>query len=418
MLGETFLCIAPRLWDSLWRESQQIMSRLAEHNRVLYFEPGRDYDRPHLSEMRRNLPNLFALRTRSLHKNLIIIPTPPTLPIASRHLPASVLRVTLPLTERINANTLTRHVRWAMKEFGVEEPILWLNGASPELVGKFGEKLSCYYNYDEFAEFAQNSHIKELVRSIDDQTTSRADLVFATSRSQWRRRKAINPHTYFIPNGVDFDMFNRALQPGLPLPSDIAALPRPIIGFAGWLGYHIDVELLHKVAEAYSDCSLVLVGPDKLPHAAQQQLQALPNVFFLGQKERQELANYLQVFDVSLMPWILSSGHVRHAYPLKLHEYLAAGRSIVAVALPELEPYRHVLRIAETHDEFIHHVGEALSDNAPEVVEARVAVARENTWDHRVVEIYRALQHRLLIKTSGDQVEPDDELKNAMRLVR
>lgn len=30
-----------------------------------------------------------------------------------------------------------------------------------------------------------------------------------------------------------------------------------------------------------------------------------------------------------------------------------------------------------------------------QVTEARVAVARENTWDQRGAEIYRVLQHRL-----------------------
>jgi hypothetical protein len=418
MQGETILCIAPRPWDSLWRESQQIMSRIAKHNRVFYFEPGRDYAKSHLAEMWRNCPTFFSLRARKLHDNLMVISTPSNLPTLRQHLPRPMLQVTVPLVNRINARILIRHIRWAIKAFGVKEPILWLNEVRPELLGQFGEKLACYFNYDEFADFVHNVSVKELVRQADDRLTKQADVVFATSRAQWRRRKAINPYTYFIPNGVDFDMFNRTLQPGLPLPADIATVPRPVIGFAGWLGYHIDVELLGKVAEAYPNCSLVLVGPDELPHAGRQQLQALPNVFFLGRKERQELANYLQVFNVALMPWILSSGHVRHAYPLKLHEYLAAGRSIVAVALPELEPYRHVLRIAETPDEFIRHIGEALPDNAPEVVEARVAVARENTWDHRVAEIYRALQHQLLIKTSGDQVEPNDELKNAIRLVR
>ena len=45
MRGETILCIATRVWDSLWRDSQQIMSRMAQQNQVLYFEPGRTPDR-------------------------------------------------------------------------------------------------------------------------------------------------------------------------------------------------------------------------------------------------------------------------------------------------------------------------------------------------------------------------------------
>lgn len=403
MHGETFLCIAPRAWHSLWRESQQIMSRIARQNRVLYFDPGRDYERPHLAEMRRNLPNFWSLQTKKLGENLTLISTPSSLPIARQHLPRSVLRLTTPFVVRINARILVRHVRRTMKALDVKHPILWLQDPYTDLVGKFGEKLACYYNYDELADFAQNVRIKQFLRQLDRQMTRRVDVVFATSRAQWRQRQTINAHTYFVPNGVDFEMFNRALVSKSPLPSDIAHLPRPIIGFAGWLSYYIDADLLCKVADAYPGCSLVLVGPDNLADGpARQRLQALPNVFFLGQKERADLPKYLQAFDVALMPYG-NSEHLRSAYPLKLHEYLAAGRAIVATELPELEPYNEIVHIARTHTEFIRHIGEALDDYAPQTIAKRVAVARQNTWDHRVAAIYDVLQDHLGWKQIGSE---------------
>ncbi len=401
MINETILCIAPRAWDSLWRESQQIMSRMAGQSRVLYFEPGGVGNGSSLISIWRSWPNFFRLQARALHENLILISTPVQLPVMRQHLPRSVLRVTTPRVADFNSQILIRHVRRAMKEFDVKEPILWLY--SPYhfgLVGKFGEKLACYHNYDEFPDMAPNARVKELLGQFDNRLSSQVDVVLATSRAQWERRRAINPNSYFLPNAVDFDLFNRALDPGLPLPADIAVVPRPIIGFAGWLGYHIDVELLCHVANAFPDRSLVLVGPDELPDtASRRQLQARPNVFFLGKKKHYELPHYLRAFDVALMPYLLDKGHVRSAYPLKLHEYLAAGRAIVAVALPELQAYSHVVRIAQTTEEFIGHVSEAQHDYTLEAIQARIAVARENTWDHRVAEIYRILQHHLSMTT-------------------
>jgi hypothetical protein len=280
-----------------------------------------------------------------------------------------------------------------MQALKVVSPILWLY--SPyhlSLVGKFGEKLSCYMNYDEFANYLTNSRIKELVRWYDDQLTNRVDVVFATSRSQCKVREAINPHTYFIPNAVDFDLFNRAVLSDLPIPEDIAGLRRPIIGYAGRMARQIDIELLQRVATTYSDCSLVLIGPDELPSCpAEQDLRATPNVFFLGWKKPSELPNYLRVFDAALIPYRLE-GHVLSGYPTKLHEYLAAGRSVVATAMPELLPYSHVLHIAENNDDFVVKVGEAMRDNALQSIEARVAVAQENTWDRRVEDIYHNLE--------------------------
>ncbi len=394
--GETFLCIAPRVWHSLWRDSQHVMSRIAKQNRVLYFEPGRNPDRRHSAEMWRNLPNFVRLRTESVNQNLITIGSPSTLPIMRHHLPRSVLQVTTPWVVRINASILTRHVRRVMKAYDVRAPILWLYSPyQVSLAGKFNEKIVCYYNYDEFPEFVQNKRVKTMLREFDNQLSSRADVVFATSRSQWKRRHDVNPNTYFSPNGVDFDLFNRALTSSRPLPSDIGALRRPIIGFAGWLGYQIDTGLLLRLSEAFPECSLVLVGPDELPDAAARaQLKARPNVFFLGRKELEQLPDYLQAFDVALIPYVLE-GHVLSIYPMKLHEYLAAGRAVVSINLPELQPYSHVVRTAVTHDEFVHQTRLALQDHTPEAIAARVAVARENTWDHRVEEIHRVLHQHL-----------------------
>jgi glycosyltransferase involved in cell wall biosynthesis len=310
------------------------------------------------------------------------------------------------LTARINASILALHVKRTMVALGVEAPILWLyEPRHLHLIGRFQEKLVCYFNYDEMPDFPGNERVRELLRAYDDQLSSRADVIFATSRGQYGRRQKLNPSTYFTPNGVDFDLFHSALAPETPVAPELIGLKKPILGFAGWLGNHIDVELLLRVAQAFPDCSMVLVGPDCLPDRARRdQLAAMPNVHFLGQKEMRSLPQYLKAFDVALMPWAVK-GHILTAYPLKLHEYLAAGRASVAVALPELRPFSHVVRIAGTHDDYIRLIDEALRDNSAASVEARVAVARENTWDQRVETIYEALGKHLQIKQGSIQYE-------------
>src|SRR5262245_51862933 len=97
MQGETILCVATRRWKSLWRDSQQIMSRMSTQNRVLYFEPGRNPDQPLFGEMRRNLRHFLGLRAQMINENLSVIPTPSSLPYARRHLPRMVLLAWTPL---------------------------------------------------------------------------------------------------------------------------------------------------------------------------------------------------------------------------------------------------------------------------------------------------------------------------------
>jgi glycosyltransferase involved in cell wall biosynthesis len=333
MRDETILCISPRGWHTLWRSTQQIMSRLARQNRVLFIEPGRFAYSSALSELVRHLPDYVLLRPEVITDNLIVIPTPSSLPHARRLLPPQILRYSMPLIIQYNASLLVRQVKRAMQALAVVDPILWLYSPyQRDLIGQFNEKLVCYYVYDEYSAFTHNARIKALLEQYDRDVARRADVVFASSRAQYEHRQPFNPHTYFVPNAADFDLFRRGAENG-PLPPDIRNLPRPVFGFVGWLGYSLDVSLIVKTASAYSNASIVLVGPDHIPPTpASHQLHQMPNVHFLGEKPREQLPDYLRAFDVGLLPFVLE-GHMLAAYPLKLHEYLAAGLAVVSTDL-------------------------------------------------------------------------------------
>jgi glycosyltransferase involved in cell wall biosynthesis len=394
--GETFVCIATRRWGSMWREAQQHMSRIARHNRVLYFEPGRDPDRPVAAELARNWPNLLRWRGWSPQANLTVIPSPPVLPYARRRLPTAVQRVLMPLVASANARVLASHVRRTMAGLGVRSPILWLyEPRQIGLLGQLGEKLACYYIYDEFADFADNRRVSGLLREYDRRMVERADVVFACSPWIYRRRRSIAEHVHLTPNAVDFDAFHRALEPGLPIPPELAGLPRPIVGSAGMLDDRIDVDLLLRLADEIRPGSLVLVGPDRMPASpAARALRARPNVHLLGQRPVADLPAYVGRFDAALVPYVVAH-HTLPLYPLKMFEYLACGRAVVSAALPEVRGFDGVVRVAETADAFLVGVRAALDDYAPARVAERLAVARQNTWDERVETIYRALAPRL-----------------------
>jgi glycosyltransferase involved in cell wall biosynthesis len=395
--GETFVCIATRRWDAMWREAQQHMSRIARHNRVLYFEPGRDPDRPVAAELRRNGPNFLRLRPRRVRENLTVLPTPSSLPYGRQRLPDRLLGLTAPLVAALNARILIWHVRRATVALDVEAPILWLyDPRHVDLIGALGEKLACYYIYDEYADFRENARLSTLIRRYDDRMVRRADAVFACSPWIYRRRREIVDHVYLTPNAVDFEAFHRALAPGLPTPPDLVGLPRPIVGAAGVLDRErIDVELLLRVADAFPNGTVVLVGPDRLGTGeAARRLRARPNVRFLGPKLVDQLPAYVGQFDAALVPYVVAA-HTAPLYPLKMFEYLAAGRAVVASALPEIRCLAPVIRVACTPAAFVDAVRGAVVDYAPARVEARLAVARQNTWDEHVGAIYRALAPRL-----------------------
>jgi glycosyltransferase involved in cell wall biosynthesis len=115
-----------------------------------------------------------------------------------------------------------------------------------------------------------------------------------------------------------------------------------IVGYVGRLhtmsmdkGVGILIEALRGVEGA----TLALVGgPDAMAAALRQQWldTGLPEAHFLyaGQVPADHVPLYLSAFDVCAMPFPHTTHFAQYASPLKLFEYMAAGRAIVASDMP------------------------------------------------------------------------------------
>jgi glycosyltransferase involved in cell wall biosynthesis len=401
MENETILCNSPEVWNGMWRERQQIMSRLARDNRVLFIEPERDFYKGYADSLWCNLRQLPRLKARPISANLTVYSGPPSLPYAATRLPASLLRITSPIVAAINCQSMHLHVLRIMAKEGVTAPILWLfEPRYVDLVGKLGEKIVCYYVYDEIAEFYRNARHKAFIERCDQAMTRKTNIVFTSSQSQYERRRHLNPNTYLTPHGVDFDHYCKALDPNTPIPEDIAGIRKPTVGYVGLLSRNLDAELLLRVAEMMPDWSLVLVGPDDFPsQGAYLGLKAQANVHFLGRKDIDIIPNYLKAFDVAILPYRMAE-HTRYAYPCKLHEYLASGKPVVAVPLPELVPFKDIIEFARSPGGFVQQIRQVLMNDSPDRIKKRLAKARQNTWDQRVatmkviIDLRMALEHK------------------------
>jgi len=114
-------------------------------------------------------------------------------------------------------------------------------------------------------------------------------------------------------------------------------------------------------------------------------LEACANVYLTGNKRIAELPNYLKGMDAVLIPYKVNEA-TRNIYPLKLQEYLAAGKPVVSPPMPAVQQYSDVVLIAQSHEAFVTRLEEALNLTDEAFVTARQAVARENSWDRRVEE--------------------------------
>jgi glycosyltransferase involved in cell wall biosynthesis len=140
-------------------------------------------------------------------------------------------------------------------------------------------------------------------------------------------------------------------------------------------GEWFDWDLLCKIALAYPKASVVVIGDYR-----GRCLQPLPNLHFLGLKAQVDLPAYLAYSDVAIIPWSISP--LTHATnPLKVYEYLAMGKPVVAPTLKSLEGIPYVFA-SNSHDEFIANIEKARGIRIDEdVIESFIA---HNSWAQRV----------------------------------
>ncbi len=281
-------------------------------------------------------------------------------------------------------------IRRAMNRLQLQSSVSWFvvpHAAS--LAGLLGEKLVVYYCIDDYSTLPNVD--RQAVAQMDTALSRRADLVFASSRALFESKTRHNSAVTYAPHGVDVDLFrsasDRSRQPALPT----RALPHPVVGFFGVVDERIDTDLLLFLSRERPGWTFLLVGRIAIDQA---RLTARSNIFCPGTVPYLELAEWARAFDVCMMPYRLGA-FATHANPLKLREYLATGKPVVSVRMPEVESLGAVVEIADTAPEFLRAIDRALADDCDERRQARVNSVAPMTWDRRVQETIQVLERRL-----------------------
>ena len=273
-------------------------------------------------------------------------------------------------------------VRRALRFAGIHKRISWFVVPHPGVhAGKLGEDLCVYYCIDDYA--AHPGVDADLIAQRDLELSRRADLLFVAPPALVEGKRALNPNTVFSPHGVDVDLFAKAQDPATELPALARDLPHPVIGYIGSIHTWIDVPLIEWLAQHRPQWSFLLVGH---AHVAVDGLRALPNVHLAGSQPYATLPAWSKAFDAAIIPYRMNR-QVANANPLKLREYLAAGKAVVSVRNPEIETFSQWVRLVEDRDGFLAALDLAVHDNAPGAVEARIASVADQTWDARVASV-------------------------------
>jgi glycosyltransferase involved in cell wall biosynthesis len=296
-----------------------------------------------------------------------------------------------PLSNAISQRLLGLYVRAALRRLGWRVDVLWTYWTISEpLVGRLGERVSVYHCVDDVVLGGYPLVSPRTMRRQEERECRRVDLVLGRTEEMVAARRPWNPHTVFLPGGVDTVAFDPCRPASTPL--ELAGIPRPRVGSVGTWDDRVDSELVEACARRLPDVQFVFIGPIKRHRLAGESLPLLPNLHCLPACDHAAVPAYVAGLDVCLIPYRLNA-YTRTLAPIKLYEYLAMGKPVVATPLPYVLREKAIVRIAEGGEAFAQAISAALA-RSPTVAERATyrEAALANSWSAQVDEIERLLE--------------------------
>ena len=388
------VCLAQPAWDGDYVKSTvRLMEALAAHYRVLYVDYAytlADAARAAVGRGPAPVRRMIgaAPRLRSVdheHGTSWVLTPPPVLPTQWMD-EGPAFRAAL----RINGRTLAPSIRAAMRRLQMTDPVV-VTAFAPQiglpLVGALGERARVYYGYDEIA---AAPWVGKHGARLETEYLGHADAVVVTSEGLRESRSRRHANVHLVPNGVDFDLFNRAARPSV-------GGDRPCVGFIGSLDDRVDYGLLKQVIRQRTDLDFLFVG--RVTDPAGEALTAFANVTLAGPHPPERLPDFLVRMDVGIIPFAVTR-FTRSIYPLKLNEYLAAGRPVVTTPFAPLGEAERFVYSASDAEVFSRAIDQALRDRGPAATRARVDFAWGNAWERRAAAFAEVIDG----VTAGDAV--------------
>jgi glycosyltransferase involved in cell wall biosynthesis len=330
--------------------------------------------------------------------NLKVVITPPVYSI--NFLPEGKLyRNALKFNERI----IVKRIEQLIKKFRIKD-FIYINSFNfhyPGIADHIKPELTVYYCVDPMIIPYDMKHgiVSEeiLVRS--------SDLVICTSKQLYLEKKEQNKNTFFIPNAADIEHSSKALDKTLKAHPLIEHLPKPVIGYFGNIERRMDFDLLKEVVENNKDKNFVFAGPIS-PEFVPEWFYNRENIHLVGKIPYNEMPSMIKGFDVALIPF-KKDDVSKTIFPLKLFEYLGAGKPVVATDFnPDLEEFTEsTVSYCSDANTFSDALNVALNSSEQTMFDERIEVAKKNTWDVRTETITELLQKYLSKQNSEVVVE-------------
>ncbi|MBS1809166.1 MAG: glycosyltransferase [Acidobacteria bacterium] len=237
-----------------------------------------------------------------------------------------------------NQRSLLRHVSQELQKKKFDDfTLITTTPTVCDVVDKLQARKIIYYCVDDFSEWPGME--QELILNLEQRLLQHVDTVICSSQPLYEKFQDKYP-THLLRHGVDVKLFSTPPVQEHPCLTDI---PKPRVGYFGNFDKRNNQELIAAIAKAMPYVSFVFTGPIQDNIAA---LKKLPNVYFTGPVAYEELPAVVKGWEACLLPYFYNTLTV-NINPLKLKEYLACGKPVVATPLPDVCEMDQYLRVVD-----------------------------------------------------------------------
>ncbi|MCH9276852.1 glycosyltransferase [Bifidobacterium amazonense] len=285
-----------------------------------------------------------------------------------------------------NGHTIAS-IKRAVDYLQLDKPVILLqNPMAIGAVRSIDHSLFSFDAIDNWLFHPQMTSNHERVEKGYQYVQENADVIFTVSQSLCdffnSRGKA-----YWIPNGVDPEFFapaRRSYDGG-----------KITVGYTGKIQDRVDFDLVEQCLKQYPDVDFVFAGPVYSQKGTIDRLdREYSNIRFLGDIQYDKLPFVMKDFDITIIPHKVDS-FTASMNPLKLYEYLAAGKPVLSTNVAGTSDISRYVHIAESSHDFVEELGVFVLNVKSGKIDAQLvsnSIPEKFTWSHQSAEIIKLME--------------------------
>lgn len=372
-------------WFWIKQRPHHICEGLSKNHKVIYFTRRSFKKNSSLKTSHQNMSSMYNADSFSINNNLQVV-RKKIIPFQGK----------FKVIKEINNFILRRTIEKLDKKYCFDTIIITnpndLEILSDSLINNKNLIYDCMDNYKNFPGQDKNEIIKNEVRLMKF-----SNKIIASSNELkselLKYNLGVNKKIKVINNGVDTQKFSMKIYGKQDIPVFLTEDNRKKVCYIGTISSWVDLELIYNIAMKHRDISFYLVGPVDNSINLNRYVE-LDNIFFTGVQSYEIIPLILNGIDVAIMPFIIND-LVLSVNPVKIYEYLAMGKPVIATKYSETEKFGDLINTFKNQNEFETILLKILfSTTSNDEISKKINFAFENSWDIRVKEFQKIISEK------------------------